>query len=115
MKGANDKGVIYIALLSEHSETYSGNTFPIVVKTKSSERRIFNKDESHVIGYGEWTSQEATSSDNSMIPFEIPITYKRTDVKPVSIIVVCSASYWGDYFSGGGGSVMYIDDFTLNY
>lgn len=115
VEGQNDKGIIYIALLTDYTETYSDSTFPIVIQTKSSNRRLFDKNGSYVVAYGEWTSQEATSNDNSMTAFEIPLTYKRTDVKPSAILIVCSASYWGDYFSGGDGSVMYIDDFTLNY
>lgn len=115
VEGENDKGIIYVALLTDYTETYSSYTFPMVIQTKSSSQRLFDKDGSNVIAYGEWTSQEATSSDNSMTKFEIPLTYKRTDKKPSAILVVCSASYWGDYFSGGDGSVMYIDDFTLNY
>ncbi|MBQ7941776.1 MAG: DUF4493 domain-containing protein [Muribaculaceae bacterium] len=115
VEGANDKGHIYVALLTDYTETYSDNTYPMIIKTKTSDRRLFDKNGSNVIAYGEWTSQEATSSDNTMTPFEIQLTYKRTDVKPSAILVVCSASYWGDYFSGGEGSVMYIDDFTLNY
>ena len=115
VKGENDKGIVYIALLSDYTETYSGQTYPMVIQTKSSSQRLFDKNGSNVIAYGEWTSQEATSNDNTMTPFEIQLEYKRTDVKPTAILVVCSASYWGDYFSGGEGSVMYIDDFTLNY
>lgn len=115
VEGENDKGIIYVALLTDYTETFEGATFPIVVQTKSSNRNLFKKDASYVVAYGEWTSQEATSADNSMTHFEIPLTYRRTDVKPTAILVVCSASYWGDYFSGGDGSVMYIDDFTLNY
>lgn len=115
VEGVNDKGVIYIALLTDYTETYKGSTFPMVIQTKSSNQRLFDKNGSNVIAYGEWSSQSATSNDNTMTKFEIPLEYKRTDVKPTAILVVCSASYWGDYFSGGNGSVMYIDDFTLNY
>lgn len=117
VKGENDKGIIYIALLDEtiESDSDSGETFPVIIKTKKSERRLFSKDESKVIAYGEWTSREATSTDNTMTKFEIPLTYKRTDKKPTAILIVCSASYWGDYFAGSTESVMYIDDFTLNY
>lgn len=115
VKGEMDKGIIYIALLDETTESYDGSTYPLIVKTKSSQRRIFDKNESKVIAYGEWTSREATSSDNTMIKFEIPLEYKHTDKKPSAILICCSASYWGDYYAGGDGSVMYIDDFTLNY
>lgn len=114
-KGANDKGHIYIALIDDHKETYNNKEYPLVIKTKKKERNLFNKNASYVIAYGEWTSTEATSSDNSMIKIEIPLEYKRKNVKPSAILVVCSASYWGDYFAGSTGSVMYIDDFTLNY
>lgn len=114
VEGANDKGIVYVALLTDYTESYNGSTFPVVIQTKNS-KRLFSKDDSNVIAYGEMTWQEATSNDNTMTKFEIPLTYKRTDVKPSAILVVCSASYWGDYFSGGDGSVMYVDDFTLNY
>lgn len=115
VEGANDKGIIYIALLTDYTETYDGNSYSMVIQTKSSSRRLFDPNGSNIIAYGEWTSQTATSSDNTMTKFEIPLEYKRTDIKPTAILIVCSASYWGDYFSGGDGSVMYIDDFTLNY
>jgi hypothetical protein len=29
--------------------------------------------------------------------------------------VVCSSSKYGDYFTGGDGSIMYLDDFSLIY
>ncbi len=120
VEGENDKGIIYVALLTDYTESYTdknGNTYtyPMIIQTKSSSRRLFDKNGSNVIAYGEWSSNVSTSSDNTMTKFEIPLTYKRTDVKPSAILVVCSASSWGDYFAGGDGSVMYIDDFTLNY
>lgn len=115
VEGENDKGIIYIALLDETTESYESSTFPLIIRTYEGNRRLFSKDESKVIAYGEWTSQTATSSDNSMTKIEIPLEYKHTDKKPSAILVVCSASYWGDYFSGSTSSVMYIDDFTLNY
>jgi hypothetical protein len=34
---------------------------------------------------------------------------------PTYLIVVCSASKYGDYFTGGAGSVLYVDDFSLEY
>lgn len=114
VKGENDKGTIYVALLDNHTESHNDATFPVVIKTKNG-ARLFSKDDSNVIAYGQWTSQESTSSDNSMVKIDIPIEYKRTDIKPTAILVVCSASFWGDYFSGGNGSVLYVDDITLNY
>jgi hypothetical protein len=36
-------------------------------------------------------------------------------MKDMYIILVASSSKYGDYFTGGDGSVMYIDDFELVY
>lgn len=114
VEGANDMGTIYVAILTDYTESYGENAFPVVIKTKSSERRLFSKNDSNVIAFGQWTCQESTSDDNSMIKIDIPLEYYRTDVKASAILVVCSSSYWGDYFSGGS-SVMYVDDISLNY
>ena len=111
--GNMDQGIIYIAVLDATTESYGGQSFPFVIKTKSSERRLFDKEDARVLAYGEKVFTEATSGDG-MVEFNIPLTYNRTDVKAVYILVVCSASRYGDYFTGGP-SVMYIDDFTLNY
>ena len=47
--------------------------------------------------------------------FDIPLKYKNLTEKPAYIIIVCSASKYGDYFTGGHGSTMYLDDFELVY
>ena len=49
------------------------------------------------------------------VPFSIDIDYRTTSVVPTHILVVAAASKWGDYFVGGSGSVMFIDDFKLEY
>lgn len=67
-----------------------------------------------MIAYGEKVFTEATEG-SGLIQIEIPINYKRTGVTPSNIIVVASASRYGDYFQGGSGSVMYIDDIELTY
>jgi hypothetical protein len=111
--GSMDQGIIYIAVLDATTESYGGQSFPFVIKTKSSEQRLFDKDDARVLAYGEKVFTAATDGDG-MVQFNIPLTYNRRDVKAVHILVVCSASRYGDYFTGGP-SVMYIDDFQLNY
>ena len=39
----------------------------------------------------------------------------KTDVTPSYIVVVAAASRYGDYFTGGKGSTLYIDEFNLEY
>lgn len=108
-----DVGAIYIAIMDNTTESYNGTYWPFVIQTKSSSRRLFDKDDARVIGYGELILTEATEGDG-LIEFNIPIEYNRTDVSASNILVVCSSSYYGDYFVGGS-SVMYIDDFELVY
>lgn len=109
-----DVGAIYIAIMDNTTESYDDGTYwPFVIKTKKSSRRLFEKDDARVIGYGEMIFTEATVGDG-LIEFNIPIEYRRTDISASNILVVCSSSYYGDYFVGGN-SVMYIDDFELVY
>ena len=66
------------------------------------------------IAYGELPSGAATAGDG-FVEFNIPIEYRNLDDKPTHIIVVCSASKYGDYMVGGDGSTMYLDDLELVY
>lgn len=112
--GDMDKGIIYIALLDDSKDSYKGKTYPIIIKTKKTERQLFDKNAPQVVAYGEMLFETATPGDN-LVEFTIPLEYFRTDVKPSNIMITCAASKGGDYFTGGVGSVMYIDDFELVY
>lgn len=57
----------------------------------------------------------AATEGDGMIEFRIPIEYRSTDTKPTSIILVASSSKYGDYFTGGIGSTMWLDDLELVY
>ena len=109
-KGENDKGIIYVAMLDGTTKSYGDSSWPCIIKTKSKE--LFSKSDANVLGYGEWSS---TSATNGMIEVTIPIDYNNMNEVPSNIIVCCSASAYGDYFAGGSGSVMYVDDFELLY
>ncbi|MDE6161915.1 MAG: DUF4493 domain-containing protein [Muribaculaceae bacterium] len=114
VKGDMDKGIIYVALLTDDRSTQGDKNypdFPVVVRT--ADAHLFQKDAANVIAYGEIIFSEATAGDG-MVEFTIPLDYKRTDVIPTYILCTASASKGGDYFTGGP-SVMYIDDFELVY
>lgn len=70
-----------------------------------------------ILGYGEKTFTAAVGSGNTMEKVTIPVQWydKAHSVKATHIIIVCSASKYGDFFTGGDGSVMYVDDFSLIY
>ena len=113
-EGDSDQGIIYIAILNGNNKSDSkyGTQWPCVIRTKSTQ--LFSKDDPNVIAYGEKLFTEATGGD-SLVEFEIPIEYYDTNTKAVKVICVASASVGGDYFTGGEGSQLYIDDFELIY
>jgi hypothetical protein len=93
------------------------STEPIEIRTKSSDRKLFDKDDSAVLAYGQVTWTDNFGADNTLEKVEIPIEYnsRANSNTPKYIIIVASASKYGDYFSGSSSSVMYLDDFELVY
>lgn len=113
-KGDQDRGIIYIALLDDTKVTYEDETWPVIVRTKELENYSFKKDAPNVVAYGEHIFKGATEG-NDMIEVTIPIETIRQGVTPSNILVVCSASQFGDYYTGSDKSTMYVDDFKLVY
>ena len=68
----------------------------------------------NIIAYGALPSGAATEGDG-YTEFTIPLKYKSLTEEPTHIIVVCSASKYGDYMTGGEGSTLYVDNFSLVY
>lgn len=100
----NDIGNIYIAI-----GDWSG---PIRIATK--DKVFFDKNDEHVIGFGEIV-QTTNTDGNGLVPFTINIDYRSTDRVPTYIIIVASASMYGDYFTGSSKSTMWLDDLELVY
>ena len=113
-KNTPDTAFVYIALGDWKPVMYDGVATPVLIKTKASERQLFNKNSKEVIAYGEM--QQGTSTDGTgMHMFEIDIDYRNFDRIPTDIVVVASASKYGDYYSGSTSSVLWIDDLELIY
>ena len=74
----------------------------------------FSKNNPHVIAYGT-LSEEESKGAATYTPFTIKLKYRDLTRKPKYIIVVASASMYGDFFTGSEGSQMYIDNFELDY
>lgn len=47
--------------------------------------------------------------------FILPLEYRDMERKPKYVVVACCASYLGDYFTGGEGSLMHVDEFEFVY
>lgn len=104
-----DQCAIYIVLMKGGAQHEVDNS------DKSTLLSLENlKKNDKFIAYGELPSGAATVGDG-FVEFNIPIEYRNLDDKPTHIIVVCSASKYGDYMVGGDGSTMYLDDLELVY
>lgn len=102
LEGRPDSCQIYIALSDK----------PYVIKTKPAERQLFNPNDANIIAYGQFTSGQTTTSYQKLT---IPLEYRTVDRVPKYIIVVASASKYGDYFIGGVGSTLWLDEMELIY
>lgn len=105
--GATDEAQIFVAL----------STAPVEVRTKKSNQKLFNPNDPEIVAYGETTWTSAFGPDGALQQLDIPIKYydKAKTTKPLYLIIVVTASKYGDFFQGGEGSLMYVDDFQLVY
>ena len=67
-----------------------------------------------VIAYGALPDAECVAS-SEWKQFTIDLTYRNLVEKPSHIIIVFSSSKYGDYFTGGNGSKLHLDDLELIY
>ncbi len=70
----------------------------------------FDKDPA-VIAYGRYN---LSASTDGYVPFDLPLEY-RSDRTPKYLVIVASSSSLGDYFTGGRGSTLWVDEFELVY
>lgn len=105
-KGTDDLCSIYIAIAKAPHQ---------LDNTQTSTFFDFENDD-NIIAYGELPDAEAVSTNNEWKEFNVELKYK--DITPQTeyyLIIVCSSSKYGDYFTGSTGSIMYIDDLELLY
>lgn len=104
LKGQPDTCAMYIALID------SGE--PVEIRTKPSDRNLFNPKDASVVAYAEYYSAENIASWQE---FSLELEYRATNRKPTHIVIVFSASKYGDYFTGGDGSVLQLDELKLEF
>lgn len=74
----------------------------------------FSESNPNIVAYGTITDEEAKGTGEWQ-EFTIDLKYRDLTRVPKYIIVVASASKYGDFFTGSESSVMYLDDFSLVY
>lgn len=104
MKGRPDTCIIYVALTDW--------TAPYEIRTNPKNRNLFDSNASYVIGYGQ---MQYSGTMDSFEEFEIDIKYRDTSRIPTYIQITCATSKYGDYFTGGNGAVMWVDQFSLGW
>lgn len=104
LKGRPDSCHIYVAVTDW--------TAPYEIRTNPKNRQIFDKNASFVIGYGELVY---SGKMDDYEPFEIKLNYKDTSKIPTYLQITCCASKYGDYFTGGAGSLLYVDNFSFSF
>ncbi len=104
MLGQPDTCSIFVALIDTDE--------PLEIRTAPNNRQLFDPEGAYVVGYGK---MEVAQTVQEYTPFEFEIKYNSTSRKPKYIICVASASKYGDFFTGGSGSTLYVDDFELLY
>lgn len=104
LKGEPDSCIVWVALIDSPE--------PFEIRTNPKNRQLFDPEGAEVIAYGK---MEYGQTITSYIPFEFTLEYKSTSRVPRYILITASASKYGDYFTGGSGSVLYLDDLELLY
>ena len=104
MKGQPDTCIIWAALIDQDR--------PFEIRTNPSNRQLFSPSLPIVIAYG---NVEYGYDIDSYIPFEVKLDYTSTSRKPKYLLITASASKYGDYFTGGAGATLWLDDLELLY
>lgn len=108
--GDMDQCSIYIILSKGTYQVDNTKT-----ETLLTAKNVWDNDQ--FIAFGELPADQCGTTNGEWKEFNIPLQYKEGQFgeQPTHLIIVCSSSKYGDYFTGAVGSTMYLDDFSLNY
>ena len=116
LKGRPDSCNIYIALWHvepEQLQEYEGEKYPLIIRTKpGADQSLFSTSNPGVIAFGQFSSGNTV---NNWTTETIDIKYYNTELTPTHILVVASSSKYGDFFTGGVGSTLVLDNMKLIY
>ena len=103
MKGKTDQSQILI-FLTDWSGTFRINT--------SNKEFVDLENDPGIIALGQ---QNTSETDSGYVKFTLPLVYRDATRIPRYIVIAAASSRYGDYFTGGVGSVLCIDEFELVY
>lgn len=86
-------------------------TAPFRINTSSKEFVDLDNDPG-IIALGQLNS---SNEDAGYVKFTLPLVYRDATRIPTYLVIAAASSRYGDYFTGGVGSVLHIDEFELVY
>lgn len=104
LKGRPDTCHIYVALTDW--------TAPYEIRTNPKNRNLFDKNASYVIAYGDLQCGETM---DAYAEFTIDIDYRDKLKEPSYLLITCAASKYGDYFTGGVGATLWVDNLYFEW
>ena len=104
LKGRPDTCIIWCALVDTPEQ--------FEIRTNPNNRQLFDPNGSYVVAYGK---MESGKNVDNYTQFDFELKYTSTQRVPKYILITASASKYGDYFTGGNGAVLYVDDLELMY
>ncbi len=119
LKGQPDSCSVYIALGDWEPEVYVSSfsgmrvECPFIIRTrpKEGELHLLDMKSPNLIGFAQMTCGDDVETWTTM---SLDINY-RNDRMPKYVILVAASSKYGDYFTGGEGSLLKIDNLKLKY
>ena len=103
MMGQIDQCQILI-FLTDWNSPYQVNT--------SNKDFVDLDNDSGIIALGQLNS---SNTDSGYVKFTLPLVYRHATRIPKYLVIAAASSRYGDYFTGGVGSVLCIDEFELIY
>lgn len=99
-----DRCAIYIVLLTD-----------IIAMDTRDQSTLFSLEryKNQIVAFAEL--KEDGSTNNEYKEFNLKLEYLKSTEAPRYIGIMCTSSKYGDYFIGGEGSTLFIDDFELIY
>lgn len=105
MMGRPDTCVVWCAI--------SDRPTPYEIRTNPKNRQLFDPNDPTVVAYGCFESGESIAEFTDI---EFTLDYRGNySRRPKQIILVCAASKYGDYFTGGAGSTLEVENIELLY
>lgn len=104
LKGQSDICQVQAALLNWSA--------PFEINTGKNQFVDFSKSNKTVLAHNDILD---VTTNGKWVPFNMYLSYRNITTRPTYVIVAACASRYGDYFTGGKGSVMWVDEFEFVY